>query len=72
MRNGNLSVAHSQCSNACAEVNKTPVTERQPQAGFNVGSGETTVVGDPLRGRVKDTMGNATAMSGDLEKAAYE
>ena len=35
---------------SCAEVNETPVTEQQPQAG----SGETVVVGDPLRGR--DTM----------------
>lgn len=36
---------------SCAEMNETPVTERQPQAGFDAGSGETVVVGDPLRGR---------------------
>ena len=36
----------------CAEINETPVTERQPQA--DAGSGEAVVVGDPLRGR--DTM----------------
>jgi hypothetical protein len=65
-------VVHTQCSACCAEVNETPVTERQPQAGFDAGSGETTIVGDPLRGRVKDTMGNATAMSGDPQKATYE
>ena len=39
---------------SCAEINETPVTERQPQAAFDAGSGEAVVVGDPLRGR--DTM----------------
>jgi len=41
------------------QVHDTPMTDRPPQAGADGASGETTIAGDALRGRVKDTMGSA-------------
>ena len=47
------------------------MTDRKPQAGFDAGSGETVTVDHPVSGRTTQAMGNATALSGDADQAAY-